>query len=312
MKVHFWGVRGSIPTPVSPLQIQTKIQSVIQHITPKDIESNIDKENFVSSLPRWIYGTVGGNTACVQVISNHDIDVIIDAGSGIRLLGKKLAGGTNPIHIFISHFHWDHIQGLPFFDPLFDPNREIHFYSFSENGRNYLKEQMENPFFPVPLDICTKKMYFHCLQPNEPFVLGNLQICAKEMYHPGGCFCYSFIEDDKKFIYASDVEISLNDFQNDKIKDSFFENADALVLDSQYTLGEAVVKQNWGHTPFCYAVDFASLNKVKKLYLFHHEPNYDDKKLFAMLDSAKFYKEFNVKDLTMAVDLAMEGMEFDL
>ncbi|NLM00878.1 MAG: MBL fold metallo-hydrolase [Treponema sp.] len=312
MKVQFWGVRGSIPTPITTAQIQAKIQVVIQRITAKDILSLDAKEKFLASLPKSLFGTVGGNTACVELITNSDSSFIIDAGSGIRSLGKKISSKNNPIHIFISHFHWDHIQGLPFFDPLFIPNREVHFYSFMPNCKDFFAEQMKNPFFPVSIDAWSKNVHYHYIKPNSSFKIDGVEICAKEMSHPGNCYAYKFQQGNKKIIYSSDVEINHNDFNDSLKNDVFFKNADALIMDAQYTLEESFEKENWGHTPFCYAVDFASGWNVKKLFLFHHEPTYDDKKLHSMLQSAQWYNEYSVDNKNIEIFLATEGTEFDI
>lgn len=312
MKIFFWGVRGSIPTPLSSFQIQKKLHAVVQRITTQDISSPDSRERFIASLPNWIYGTVGGNTPCVELTTKNGETIILDAGSGIRMLGKKLAQIDKPIHIFLSHFHWDHIQGLPFFDPIFNPKREIHFYTFSESCSDFFKKQMQPPFFPVTMDSTSKNIFYHHVQPGVQFNIGDVEICAKKMSHPGGCYAYSFKENGKTFIYSTDVEIKLEDFENNTENDNFFNEADLLVFDSQYTLGEAVEKQNWGHTSFCYAVDFASAWNVKKLYLYHHEPNYDDKKLYSILKSAQWYNEYTVSNRNLQVFLAEEGEEVEI
>ncbi len=312
MKIKFWGVRGSIPTPVSQAQVQKKIEAVIQKITPEDIATPETKEKFLASISQHIFGTVGGNTACVEVIGAKGEKIIIDAGTGIRSLGKKYAKNDAPIHILFSHFHWDHIQGLPFFDPIFQKNREIHFYSFSEESEEYLKKQMSSPFFPVTMDACSKNLHFHKLHNGQEFSIGNIKITTRSMEHPGGCFAYSFVEKNKKFIYSSDVEISLEDFEKNSQTEAFFNNPDIMVIDSQYTLNEAVEKKHWGHTSFCYAIDFASVWNTKKLFLFHHEPTYDDKKLYKILASARHYSSYSAHNKKMFIELSVEGKEYDV
>ena len=157
MYVQFWGVRGSLPTPLSSDQIKSKISAIVQRISASDLVSTDSRENFIQNLPESLTSTVGGNTACIEAVNAAGTEFILDAGSGIRLLGKKLAKAkTKVIHIFISHFNWDHIQGLPFFDPIYNPNVEIHFYYPGDNIREYLSMQMQSPFFPVTLDSCTK------------------------------------------------------------------------------------------------------------------------------------------------------------
>lgn len=311
MIIDFWGVRGSIPTPITDQQIKSKIQAVVQRISPKDLVSQDSRQAFLDKLPSWLNGTIGGNTSCVHLKNKNGTNIILDAGSGIRALGKKLVKNKeNKFHIFFSHFHWDHIQGLPFFDPIFNPNAEIHFYSPKENLQTLLEDQSESPYFPVSMRAMTKKnMYFHILK-DDTIEIDGTKISYKKMFHPGDSYSYSFEEDGKKFVYATDVELNelhINSQENQK----FFLNSDVLILDSQYTDLEALEKANWGHSSFSYGIEFAISCNVKKLFFFHHEPMYDDKKLYTILQNAKMYSEY-VDSSRLQIYLAKEGLSINI
>lgn len=311
MIVRFWGVRGSIPTPLTPEQIQSKIMAVIQRISPEDLESADSRAKFLASLPSWIYGTAGGNTACVEIKAG-DAEFVLDAGSGIRAFGKsgKLPA-DNHYNLFFSHFHWDHIQGLPFFDAAFNPNSSFDVYTGFENGRKYLEDQMEKPYFPVPFSSFTKKFEFHQLNPGDVYDIEGVTVKLCPMSHPGGSFSYSFEYNGKKVVYATDVELSLNDYVVTPERKAVFENADCIILDAQYTAEEAIRKVNWGHSSFCYAIDFAVFWKIKKLYMFHHEPTYDDKKLNSILQAARWYASY-ISHSKVEIYLAKESKEIEL
>lgn len=309
MKLKFWGVRGSIPSPLSSQKLMSKIQAIIQQISVSDLQSMDSREKFVSHLPKWLTSTVGGNSPCVELRISEDEVFIFDAGSGIRELGKVLIENKNcKIHIFLSHFHWDHIQGLPFFDPIFNSNFEIHFYSVKKDLEKYLSEQMKAPFFPVEFSNVSKNLKFHYVQEGEEFLISNYKINTKSMFHPNGCVAFSVKSPEgKKIIYATDSELKPQDFEQSEKNKTFFSNADVLIMDSQYTVEEASGKENWGHSTFCYAIDFASNWMIKKIYLFHHEPKYDDKKIYSILESARWYAN-SVKN-KIQVELAIEGLE---
>lgn len=308
MVIRFYGVRGSIPTPLLSTQIQSKISAVVQRIQKEDLESQDSRERFIYNLPKYLYGSVGGNTACVE-LKTEKSEIILDAGSGLRVLGKqKRLKSIKHFNFFISHFHYDHIQGLPFFDPIFDNSVFIDFYSGYKEAENYLINQQIKPYFPVTFDSLTPNINFFYKESGSRFTLDNLTVSTCKMRHPGGSFSYSFSENGVKFTYATDIELTPYDFNSNEALENVFQDATVLVLDSQYTVQEFYKKASWGHSSFCYAVDFAVHWNVKNLYLFHHEPTYDDKKLASLLDAARWYARYVVHS-NINIYLATEGEE---
>ena len=170
---------------------------------------------------------------------------------------------------------------------------------------------MTQPYYPVPFGALTKKMNFMTLMPGNTINIGNTKIICCPMSHPGTSYSYAVIENDKKFVFATDVELNSKDFDNSPMLELVFRNADCLVIDSQYTAEEAYRKQNWGHSAFCYAVDFAVHWNIKNLYLFHHEPTYDGKKLDSILQAARWYAQY-IAHQDINIDLAREDMEIEL
>ncbi|MBR4179534.1 MAG: MBL fold metallo-hydrolase [Treponema sp.] len=311
MLIHFWGVRGSLPTPLTPQQVQSKIMAAVQRVTADDIKDEEARARFVSSLPSWIFGTAGGNTTCVEVKSLGN-ELIFDAGTGLRLFGKSQnLPKDKKYNFFFTHFHWDHIQGFPFFDAAYDPESEFNIYSALENTKAVLEEQMNQPYYPVPFTALTKKMNFMTLNPGAPINIGDTQIVCCPMSHPGTSYSYAVIEGNKKFVFATDVELRSKDFDSSPIMERVFKGADCIVIDSQYTAEEAYRKQNWGHSAFCYAVDFAVHWGIKNVYLFHHEPTYDDKKLYSILQAARWYAQYIAHE-DINIQLAKEDMEIQL
>jgi phosphoribosyl 1,2-cyclic phosphodiesterase len=313
MQIRFWGVRGSLPAPQLPSQIKSKISAILERLTQEDIESPENRERFLSGLPPWLFGTVGGNSPCVAVRLKIPGEVLVfDAGSGIRELGismGKETPKTQQYRVFFSHFHWDHLQGLPFFGPAYDPSVTIDFYSPKPNLETSLNGQMTSPYFPVHMEAMGSKKTFHTL--TEPVNLKGPVISYRKMNHPGDSYSYKVDDGKHKFIYATDTELSAADFIKNEENTAYFADADIIVIDSQYTLGEAIEKYNWGHSAFSLAVDFAANWGIQQMVLFHHDPTYDDRKLFNILQSARWYTErMNIKGIKLT--LAMEGMEINL
>jgi len=313
MNIKFWGVRGSIPTPTSPARVKSKISAIVEQITPEDLQSAETRERFLASLPPWLFGTVGGNSPCICVtFDDTDESIVFDCGSGIREMGLAQAAEKkkiNHFHIFFSHFHWDHIQGLPFFGPGYNPAMKVDFYSPVGGIEQILRGQMVHPYFPVPLDAMGSTKTFHYMQ-KEVNICGRA-ITAKKMNHPGDSYAYCVRENGKRIIYATDTELTSGDFIKDDENTAFFQDADLIVIDCQYTLGEAIEKYNWGHSAFSLAVDFAANWGIKHMVMFHHDPTYDDQKLYGILQSAKWYLErMNLKGIELT--LAYEGLEISI
>lgn len=321
MRIHFWGVRGSIPSPLSPLQIQNRIAAVVQRISARDVESADSRERFLSSLPEWLFGTVGGNTSCVEVENAAGDCIILDAGSGMRELSLNLrqrrgfTAGGNTFHVFFSHFHWDHLQGLPFFSQAFDPRNKIVFYSTNPDLRKILNDQMKGPYFPVPMEGpggFRANLDFVLLDGKDrKIMIGDTLVRWQEVNHPGGCVAYMLQEDGRKFIYSTDTELTRENFLKTEDNAAFFSEADVLVMDSQYTMGEALEKTGWGHSAFSMTVDFSLNWGVKKLVLFHHEPTYTDQKIFTLKQSADWYREYAGPG-TLDIQIACEGQDIAL
>jgi phosphoribosyl 1,2-cyclic phosphodiesterase len=313
MRIQFWGVRGSVPAPQLPSQIKSKISAVLERLTPEDLASGRSREKFLAELPPWLFGTVGGNSTCISVSLDDPGELIVfDCGSGLRELGMAYSKEKNKphqYHIFFSHFHWDHLQGFPFFNPAYDPSVQIDFYSPKPEFDNFLNGQMASPYFPATMESMAAKKTFHTL--TEPISFGSAKIYWRKMNHPGDSYSYKVDDGKHKFIFSTDTELSALDFIRNDENTAYFSNADMLVVDSQYTLGEAMEKYNWGHNAFSMAVDFGANWGIKHLVLFHHDPSYDDKKLFGILQSAHWYMErMNIQGIKLS--LAMEGLEITL
>jgi phosphoribosyl 1,2-cyclic phosphodiesterase len=314
VRIRFWGVRGSLPAPLLPSQVQEKIAFVIQHIQMHDIESTASRERFLSELPLWIFGTVGGNTTCVTVSFDDDPEnlIIFDAGSGIRELGLselKITDRPRHYHILFSHFHWDHIMGLPFFLPAYNPAVPIDFYSPKPNLKTILSNQMMLPYFPVTMNSFSQQKIFHHI--TGSLSLGRPTIYYRKMHHPGDSYSYIVDDGQRRLLFATDVELQNTDFLINEENKRFFENIDLAIIDSQYTLAESIEKFDWGHSAFSLAIDFAAHWGMKRLILFHHEPEYHDKKLYDILRASKEYiKSLNITGLR--VTLATEELEISI
>jgi phosphoribosyl 1,2-cyclic phosphodiesterase len=313
MKVTFWGVRGSLPTPLSPDQVRSKIAAVVQRIRPSDLQSAEARELFLAGLPPYLFGTAGGNTTCLEVRTDDNRIIILDGGTGLRDLGVSIEKRRDPVRefpIFFTHFHWDHLQGIPFFGPAWVKGNRLVFASPFPSVERTIRDQMKPPYLPVTMDAMQAELRFIYLR-GESVRIGAAEIRWKRMNHPGGSFAYKITENGKSVIFATDSEVTDREFQQREENRAFFESADILILDSQYTLEESFTKFDFGHTAYTMAVNLAMEWKVKTLVLFHHEPRYDDRKLAGIARSAQWHRE-QLGTGGLDIRSAQEGMELIL
>lgn len=273
MRVKFWGVRGSTPTP-----------------QPENLR-------------------YGGNTSCVEVRVGDRI-YILDCGTGFRVLGHRLAHefGNKPLlaHVFVSHFHWDHIQGMPFFSPLYEsPESRFVFHSSARTRslRQVMEEQMAAPYFPVNMREMKAKREFHDIEEGRVAFDDAITIQTMWLNHPQGCMGFRIECKNGILVYATDNEPG--DERFDKNLRQLAEGADILIYDSQYLPEEYEArKRGWGHSHWREAVNVVMESGAKELVLFHHDPDHTDTCIDSVVKEARNYYP--------KVRAASEGMELQL
>ncbi len=320
MKIRFWGVRGSIPSPIRGFTVLEKIRKALQYASPADVLDDESIDRFLKSLPFSLTHTYGGNTTCLEIRSKKNDLVIVDAGTGIRELGYALlqegfvADSGKEAALLFTHSHWDHIQGIPFFLPLYLEGNTFNVHAISDDIKGRLEYQHSFRHFPVPFEILSNNMRFIQHNEDDRWELYGMHISQKSMRHPGGSYSFTFVEDGKKFIFATDAEFRLEDMERVEEYIEYFRDADVLVFDTQYTFEEQLQKIDYGHSSASIATDMALKANVKKLILFHHDPTYDDEKLDEVYMRALRYKEMMDQDhqSPMEIAIAFEGMEIYL
>jgi phosphoribosyl 1,2-cyclic phosphodiesterase len=285
--VTFWGTRGSVSTP--------------GRVTEK----------------------YGGNTPCVTIRHGSTI-FILDAGTGIRNLGIDLIqesekqGTPLALHLFLSHTHWDHIQGLPFFQPAYENNTKLTIYGSATKGgflASILKGQMDYEYFPVSMaafeaDITIKEIS------GEAMEVGPIKVDWQEQtYHAGGSVRYRFHIDGKSIVYATDVELDRIFQAGFSPKDQeiltqeyidFVQGADLLIADGQYTSDEYLCKVGWGHSSISVVSELATKAEVGQLAIFHHDPQHSDKILDDLWMKSRI--RYGGEDVKTDIFWAREGL----
>ena len=316
MNVKLWGVRGSLPTPMNRSEYHEKLICAMEHakeVWQRDPAVGIDE--IISDMHPNHKSVIGGETTCLE-ISSEDTILIFDLGTGARNLGADLLerGHRGELHIFLTHTHWDHIQGFPFFLPAYEASSHIHFYSCLENLEERFSRQQHFEHFPVAFSEMPASMEFHYTKPGGSFEVGPFSIQTRSLIHPGGSIAYRVSQGDKVTIFATDTEFYGPELANQMQEYAeFFSEADLLLLDAQYSLKEAEEKRGWGHTAMTLAVDCALYWRVRQLILTHHEPAHQDKVIWKLFSEAKAYLEAfqGTEDLApLQIYTAKEGDSF--
>ncbi|MYM71935.1 MBL fold metallo-hydrolase [Duganella sp. FT134W] len=322
MKARIWGARGSLPVALNHKQIRAKLVTALEGAigrgldTPEKVADYVDHE-----LSFEVRGTYGGNSSCVEVEA-WDADavhehIILDLGSGVRpLAGAKLAryGAAQPqtYHVFLSHLHWDHIMGFPFFTPAYIPGNRIIIYGCHQELEAALRRQQDPISFPVPFDQMAADISFVQMTPGVPLQLRDVTVTAKLQLHGGDSYGYRLEQGGKAMIYTTDSEHKLDNAAELAGFVEFFRDADLVIFDAMYSLEESIsVKADWGHSSNVVGVELCQLAGVRQLCLFHHEPVYDDARISRVLAETRRYAKVTC-EAPLEIVSAYDGMEITL
>src|SRR5438093_391964 len=284
MRLRFWGTRGSIPTP-GP---QTAI--------------------------------FGGNTSCVELRTNDGTTLVLDCGTGIRLLGLDMLSRPRPhrIHLLLGHTHWDHIQGFPFFTPVFFPGTELNIYgsiAFQRSLEDSLSGQMQYSYFPVKLQDLPSRIHYTELEEGF-FRIGEVLVETQYLNHTAPTIAYRITCDGSTVAYVTDHEPFWNspgpvfDHPGDQRHIQFLKGADLVIHDAQYTNEEYSTKLAWGHCPADYVTDISIAAGAARVALFHHDPTHNDDALKRIQDTQR--ERAAAAGSSLEVFAAAEGMELEI
>jgi phosphoribosyl 1,2-cyclic phosphodiesterase len=316
MRIRYYGVRGSLPTPYRPDYLERKLKYMLLKILGNKKLRGLTFREIFERIPFYLRSSYGGNTPCVLVrVKGHT--VIFDAGSGIRELGydlmkEEFSKGKGKAKIFFSHTHWDHIQGLPFFAPLFIPGNQFEFHSCLPDLEKRLSDQQDPRYFPVDMNVMAAKKQFILMKKDEIQDFGDFRIKILPQNHPGDSYAFRIESDGKTFIYCTDVEFNDKNYEQLYQSIDFFKNADVLTFDSQYTLMESFSKVDWGHSSIQIGIDLANHANVKKVVLFHYDPTYSDMKINEIVKIGISYKNITYPDSSVEIVPSYEGLEIEL
>lgn len=314
MKIKFWGTRGSLPIALTAADMRAKIYSALEGAAGEDLSTPENINNYINQLNFSVSGTYGGNTSCIEVDVDSDERFILDLGSGARPLGgnmlKQYGSKLQTYHVFLSHVHWDHIMGFPFFTPAYIPGNRIIIHGCHERMEEAFMRQQSAPCFPVDFKQLGATIEFDLMQPGTVYEFGKLRVRAMRQVHSDDSYGWRLEHNGRCVVYSTDSEHKL-DIVEDRLRfTEFFADADLVIFDAMYSLADAAtVRADWGHSSNIVGVELCQLARVRRLCLFHHEPSSDDARISRVLTETRRYEEITRDTDPLEIVSAYDGLE---
>ncbi len=324
MKVRFWGTRGSIPVSITAKDVRAKIAAALRAARDRaqPIGDDAGIERFIDSLGFAVSGTYGGHSSCVEIETGAEDTgnehLLCDMGSGARAFGQRMMERYGPArpqtyHVFMSHVHWDHIMGFPFFTPVYIPGNRIVIHGCHAELEHAFKRQQAAPSFPVDFSLLASTIEFDVMAPGDTRHVAGVTATTLKQHHGGDSYGWRFERAGKSVVYSTDSEHRLENAEETKVFVDFFRNADLVIFDAMYSLADAIsVKADWGHSSNIVGVELCQMAGARRLCMIHHEPAYDDKRIDSVLAETRRFEEITRGDSALEVLSAWDGLEIVL
>ena len=303
MLVRFWGTRGSLPVAPRARAIEDKIVGALLRASGRAFADEAAARAFVNEELSFAEAhTYGGATTCLEIEGADDSFFILDMGSGLREMGndafrRVAAGRSRTYNFFMSHLHWDHIMGFPFFGPAFDPGAKIVIHSGHADAEQALRRQQEEISFPVAFDWLRADISFVTLAPGQLHHVDGIDVELMPQDHSHVSYAWKFRRDGKTMVFSTDAEHRMEDVDDKQAFEAFFDKADLVICDTMYSLAESItLKADWGHSSNVMAVNLCHGAGARKLVLFHHEPTSSDADIDRLFEETVRYEALTRRD----------------
>jgi phosphoribosyl 1,2-cyclic phosphodiesterase len=319
MKIVFWGTRGSLPSPLNARAVQHKLVNALVKGAGKGLDTPQKAQAFCEQeLSFGESGTYGGNSACVQIDLGGPDYLVCDLGSGARefslsAFAKHGPGKPQTYHVLVSHVHWDHIMGFPFFVPAYIPGNRIRIYSCHAKLEQAIRGQNREPCFPVEFEALPSTIEFIALEPDKSYEIAGATVTGSTQLHGNDSYGYRIEKDGKSVVYTTDSEHKPEDRAEMERAAAFFRDADLVIFDAMHSLADSIsVKEDWGHSSNVMGVELCQMAGARQLCLFHHEPVYDDARIDAILAETIRFEKITRSGEPLKVCTAYDGLAIEL
>jgi phosphoribosyl 1,2-cyclic phosphodiesterase len=321
--IRFWGTRGSLPVALTAAELSQRMAEALHAAsrTGARFESAEQALEWLeATLPFAARATYGGASSCVQVdgVAPPDEYLVCDAGSGLRGFGHRVLsqqqGRPSTLHLLMSHPHWDHVMGFPFYTPVYIPGHRVRIYGGHDCLEQAFRNQHSAPGFPVDFSQLGASIEFIRLRPGEPCEIAGAKVSILPQLHAGDSYGYRIEHAGRVFVYSTDSEHKLDDRAQVESFVEFFREADLVVFDAMYSLADAIsVKEDWGHSSNIVGVELCQMAGVRHLVMYHHEPIHSDARIDGVLAETRRFEELTREDRpALQVSAAWDGLEIDL
>ena len=319
MRAIFWGTRGSLPTPLNARGVRDKLVNALVKAAGRNLDTREKAQQFCEhELSFAERGTFGGNSACVQIDTGNSDYLLCDLGSGAREFSLAALAAHGPAkpqtyHVLVSHVHWDHIMGFPFFVPSFLAGNTIRIYSCHPRLEYAIRNQNHEPCFPVEFEKLAARIEFVPLEEGRVYEIAGARVRGLKQLHGNDSWGYRIAKGGKTIVYTTDSEHKPEDRAAMEETVEFFRDADLVIFDAMYSLADSIsVKEDWGHSSNVMGVELCQLAGAKTLCLFHHEPVYDDERIATILAETIRFEEITRSGAPLAVVGAYDGLIIDV
>jgi phosphoribosyl 1,2-cyclic phosphodiesterase len=316
MKVKFWGVRGSLPSSLDTFGWVGHFEKLMKEFFDSGYKTKEDIANFIKEKPAPAIGGFGTATTCVEVRAGSQ-SIVIDGGSGLKFYSDHLEKSgllqsENEFHILMTHFHFDHILGLPFFAPHFTKGKKINYYSVQPETEDIVRKLFKKPIFPVGFEHLNADIHFHVLTPYKKSVINGFEVTPYKMDHPDPSYGFRVENAGKVYAHAVDHEsLRLNREQLGPDA-GLFEKANLLYFDAQYEEADMVTKKGWGHGTCDRGFQVATTFAVKQILFAHHDPSFTIEDTWNHKKKAEASFAKNFKQTEVKWEFAFEGQTIEL
>jgi phosphoribosyl 1,2-cyclic phosphodiesterase len=306
-----------LPSSPEPQEWRKHFEELMIQFFDGGFQNKTDISRFLDAQPRGFIGGFGTATSCVEVTAGPQQALIIDGGSGLRNLSDSLAhsreaDAVNEYHFLMTHFHFDHILGLPFFSPHFAKGKKIHYYMVQSEGEKVIRDMFKKPIFPVGFEHLEANVIFHQIEPYKINNINGFDVTAYRMDHPDPCYGFRIEQGGRAYAHAVDNEAIRTTKAQLGADAGLFEKANLLFFDAQYDESDMTTKKGWGHGTCDRGFEIARHFGVQQILFAHHDPAFSIEDIGLQKKKAEISFKKNFSDMKLRWDFAIEGQVIEI